>query len=215
MSCPEHNTDAAPRPASRPVLAVLVVAALASSWWGIGRQGVMTWDEGVYFDEARFVVQAIHAVRTHTSIAAATTGFAPRMGRPGNTSLNVVAMAILGLHPWVPAGLAGLLGALAIAGTYLLGRRLFGEDVGRVAALLLLVSPYFLQYRRVGLPEAAGALVAVLVLLRLVGLRERDERRPWVNSLTLGLLLGAGLAINMRLGVLLPVAGLFRLCWLQ
>jgi len=100
-----------PRPASGPGLAVLIVAALASSWWGIGRQGVMTWDEGAYFDEARFVLQAIHAVRTHTSIAAATTGFVPRMGRPGNTSLNVVAMAILGLHPWVPAGLAGLLGA--------------------------------------------------------------------------------------------------------
>jgi len=174
----------------------------------------MTWDEGVYFDEARFVVQALRAVRAHASIAEATTGFAPRMARPLNTALNVVALLVLGIRPWAPAALAALFGALAVGATFLLGRRLFDEQTGLIAALLLLISPYFLQYRRMGLPEAAGTFVAVLVLLRLVALRGRDEQRPWLNSLTLGLLLGAGFTINMRLGVLLPVAALFRLCWL-
>jgi len=195
-------------------LAALLLTAAISGWWGLTRQGLTTWDEGVYFDEARFVIQTAGAVRRHTSIADATTGFAPRMGRPGNTALNVVAMAVLGCHPWAPAALAALFGLACIYCTYCLGRRVFGEGTGLLAGTLLALSPYFLQYRRLGLPEAAGTFAAVLVLLRLVALRGRDEQRPWLNSLTLGLLLGAGFTINMRLGVLLPVAALFRLYWL-
>jgi 4-amino-4-deoxy-L-arabinose transferase-like glycosyltransferase len=206
----------APRPAQRIVLAALVAAALVSGWWGVGRQGLASWDEGVYFDEARFIVQALGAAPRGAAadIAATTTGYPPRMGRPLNAALNAVAMLVCGPRPWVLGALAGLWGALAVVMTYLLGRRLFGEETGLAAALLLLLSPYFLQYRRAGLPEAASALLALLVLSRLVALRERDEARPWLGSLGLGLMLGVAVTVNMRLGVLLPVVALFRLCWL-
>jgi len=195
-------------------LAALLLTAAISGWWGLTRQGLTTWDEGVYFDEARFVIQTAGAVRRHTSIADATTGFAPRMGRPGNTALNVVAMAVLGCHPWAPAALAALFGLACIYCTYCLGRRVFGEGTGLLAGTLLALSPYFLQYRRLGLPEAAATLVGLLVLLWLIALGDREERRSWLNSLGLGLLMGVGLTLNMRVGGVLLVAALYRLGWL-
>lgn len=195
------------------MLGACLLLAAFTGWYGLGRQGLMTWDEGNYYDGARFVIQAATAVLTHTDIAHATTGFAPRMARPLNVALNIVAMSILGIHQWVPAALAGLFGIVCIYCTYALGRRILDERTGLIAAWLLTISPYFLQYRRVGLPEVAGTLAALLVLLRLVSPRDREEPRPRLSSLGLGLLLGAAFAINMRLGVLLPIAVLFRLLW--
>ena len=192
----------------------MLLVAACTSWCGLGRQGIMTWDEGIYYDEARFVVQAVNALRTGGDIAHATSGFAPRQARPLNVALNTLGEAVFGIHPWVPAALAGLWGVLCICGTYVLGRRVFGERVGLFAAFLLLISPYFLQYRRMGLPEAAGTLAALLILLRLLALHDRPERRPWLNSLGLGLMLGVAVTINVRVGVLLPVVALFRLWWL-
>lgn len=201
-------------------LLLILILGLAAGLggWGLRRQGLMTWDEGVYYDEARFVYQALQAIRqgplTYENIARHTTGLPPRMARPLNTALNVAAMLLFGDKPWTPALVASLFGLLCILCTFLLGKQIYGEATGLLGAFLLAISPYFLLYRRLGLPEAAGTSAALLVMLWLLRLRGKEERRAWLNSLGLGCLVGLGLTINMRLSVLVFVALLFRLLWL-
>ena len=121
--------------------------------------------------------------------------------------LHAGVHAVLGFNVLSGHILSAALGLLSVALTYALARRLFGREVGLVAALTLAASFWSLMYSRIGLrhialpPLALGALVLVAPLASPAA--ERPRLRP-SRALLLGLL--SALAIyTYPAGRLLPV----------
>lgn len=86
-----------------------------------------------------------------------------------------------------------LLAGLGVWLTYLLGKHLFGETVGLLAALLTLTSPFFLLNSGSLLSHPLGlVLSAMFALAWLDAFCRRDSPRPWLATLaaagSLGLL---------------------------
>lgn len=75
--------------------------------------------------------------------------------------LLVPFIKLLGLSAWAVRLPSAIAGVLAVYLTYLIGRKLYREDVGLWAALLLAVSPWHLLLSRPGF-EASVALTLVL-----------------------------------------------------
>lgn len=86
--------------------------------------------------------------------------------------------------------LAPLVGAATVAATYLLGKRLWNQKVGLVAAVLLAGSHYHLHYSRLGLTNIWDPFVTLLAL-GLIGLawqRPTQKRLAWLLA---GMAVGA------------------------
>jgi len=75
--------------------------------------------------------------------------------------LLIPFIKLLGLSAWAVRLPSAIAGVLAVYLTYLIGRKLYREDVGLWAALLLAVSPWHLMLSRPGF-EASVALTLVL-----------------------------------------------------
>jgi MFS family permease len=88
-----------------------------------------------------------------------------------------------------------LAGALSVIATWQLGRRLFGQEVGAAAALLLAVSPTFIFWSRVGIYVIAH-IVAITLGVWLAYLSWRKRPARW--KLLVGAFL-AGLGLTTKL----------------
>lgn len=109
----------------------------------------------------------------------------------------------LGLEPLTAArGLSALCGVIAVPALYLLGRRLAGDRVGALAALLLAVNQFHVSYSLEGRGYTLAVLLVILSSSALVALL--DEPR-WGRALGFGLL--AGLATWAHLFAALALAG--------
>ncbi|MGE5532631.1 MAG: ArnT family glycosyltransferase [Bacteroidota bacterium] len=203
---------------------ILFFAAL-TGLAGLDSKDIESWDEGVYYTEARFVVQSARVVVLYAASKAfpgaglpdletlkqSVTGLAPQMGRPVNVAINSVGLALLGQHPWVPALLAALQGLGCIYLVFLILRREVGETAGLLGAFMLSLSPYFLPYRRLGMCEAAGAFVALLTVYLLLRWWEEVGRLARRHSWWLGVLCGLSFGANTRTLLLLPPILLWRM----
>ncbi|MHB8996329.1 MAG: ArnT family glycosyltransferase [Armatimonadota bacterium] len=203
---------------------ILFFAAL-TGLSGLTSKDIQSWDEGVYYTEARFVVQSARVVVLHLASKAfpdaglpdletlkqSVTGLAPQMGRPVNVAINVVGLTLLGQHPWVPALLAALLGLGCIYLVFLIVRKEVGEMAGLLGAFVLSLSPYFLPYRRLGMCEAAGAFGALLTVYLLLRWWAEAGKLARRHSWWLGILCGLSFGANTRTLLLLPPVLLWRM----
>jgi 4-amino-4-deoxy-L-arabinose transferase-like glycosyltransferase/SAM-dependent methyltransferase len=108
-----------------------------------------------------------------------------------NLPLFLMAGPLSGFGPSVLGVrlLSPLVGALTVLAVYLGGRKLWGEDVGLAAAILLLGSPWHLQYSRLGMVQIwDGLLLATAVCLLALAWR-RGQRMAWIAA---GLAVGLG-----------------------
>lgn len=208
---------------SSQVLLVIVFVAAVTSLSGLTSKDILCWDEGVYYTEARYLVQTgglslrylWHRLSPRRPFdweqeRANVTGMAPRMGRPLNALANAAALALLGDHPWVPALVAALAGLGCLCVVFGIMRHLCDDTAGLVSAGLLALSPYFLPYRRLGLPEAGGALLACLTVWLLLTRAEDRGRRSRAASCWLGVLCGLSFGVNTRTLLLLPAVVFWR-----
>ena len=96
--------------------------------------------------------------------------------------LGPSTLAVRLLSPWV--------GAATVLLVYLLGQRLWGREVGLVAAILLLGSHFHVQFSRMGITNIWDPFMVLLALGLLALAWERaDSRRLWLL---------AGLAIGLN-----------------
>jgi hypothetical protein len=123
---------------------------------------------------------------------------------PGWPVLLAIAIRF-GLRAWINP----LLGGLAVWLTYRIGKRLFSELVGILAAGLTLTSPFFLMNSGSLLSHPFGlVLTAAVALGWLEAFTPPVAKRPWIPTLAAALCMGA-LVITRpytAVGVALPFA---------
>ena len=105
-----------------------------------------------------------------------------------------------------PSALAGVI-TVPVLG--LLAGRVFGAATGRLAALLVAVSPFHVWYAQEG--RGYAFLVLFATASALVYLRLSEGRPGWRDALAMAALVGAGLASNLTFVFLLAAYGLSML----
>jgi 4-amino-4-deoxy-L-arabinose transferase-like glycosyltransferase len=141
---------------------------------------------------------------------AAGHGYVDESGEPANfwpvgySAILAPAYAVFGARPTTAFAVNLWLWMLAIAGTYRLGRECFGENAGRLAALIVAVHPTFVLHTTMfasETPFCAGLPWALWLLLQAM----RDDERAGRYAIASGLLIG--LLVYVR-----PPALLFLAC---
>ena len=92
-------------------------------------------------------------------------GEPPVWGRPGFSLLTACCMSILGPKVFATHMVSAFFGTLSILGIFLLGRIMYNEKVGLLAALLLAISGYHLVYSVTGLADGSAMFFAVFGFL--------------------------------------------------
>lgn len=116
------------------------------------------------------------------------------------------ALKIFGINLFavrLPAVIAGIASVLLM---WLVGKKLFNERVGYVAAGLLAVQSYHVWVSRLGIQD--GLVIMLLLLSVLVLLKTRDEPRWWV---VFGALCGLGIITKYTYVIMGPIAFIYLL----
>jgi len=170
--------------ASNWVIVAIMALAIALRFYKLG-----SLPAGITFDEAQNGLEARRIL--HDPL-----GYHP-IFIPGVSQLPALffyvfagAMRILGENIFALRTTTAVFGILTVGALFLLGRELFGARVGALAALLLAVMRWHLNFSRIAYHGIFGPLFMVLALYFLLrGLKGRG----WVNYAVSGLLLGIGL----------------------
>jgi len=166
-----------------PVLAVVALAA-ALRFYQLGSLPF-----GVTFDEAQNGLEARRILHD-------PSGYHP-IFIPGVSQLPALffyvfaaAMKVLGEEIFALRTTTAISGVLTVAALYLLGRELFGHWAGVLAAFLLAVMRWHLNFSRITFHGIFGPLFMVLALYFIV---RGFKGRGWLNYAVAGVLLGIGL----------------------
>jgi hypothetical protein len=94
--------------------------------------------------------------------------------------LQAIPLQLLGSGPVAVRALSALFGAVTVPLLYLVGRRLWSEAIGLVAALLLAGSHWHLHYSRVGMTNVWEPFFLLLAFGLLAYARQWGSRRAWL-----------------------------------
>ena len=126
-------------------------------------------------------------------------GLPLRYGRITHEFLIAIANLLLGPLPYTGILISAIFGTLTIPLVFLLGRTMYGEKTGLVAALLFAVMGYHIQYSRTGLAEATSLFFLAATMLYYYKSRWSSSGLS-LGCITLsGLLLGIGFTAHNRL----------------
>ncbi len=124
-------------------------------------------------------------------------GEPPVWGRPGFSLLTALCMSILGPKVYATNVVSALFGTLSILCVFLLGRAMFNQEVGLLAALLMAISGYHLVYSVTGLADGSAMFFALLGFYFYYRSKVAErEGRGFLWTLLAGL--GCGLAFTVH-----------------
>ncbi len=190
-----RGEGAAPRPAAR--LTFLLLAAIVAAGAGL-RAGAFFAHQRVDYDEGRYLDNAVHLLEGNglaTSTVSFFYGNPPRPPRPEDISSPLYPLllagffAVTGVSFEVGKLLALVMSIGAIPLLFLLGRRIFGEAAGLVAAALLALQPDQAIVGSWVMTESFYGMLVLLTLLAAAPLASSGAWSAW-RSVGVGLLLG-------------------------
>lgn len=189
---------------------------------GAEQRGPSFFDEGIYTLEGKWIYtfskalfsclkRKIEEVRLRQDLYSfegeakrfqeTIEGEPPVWGRPGFSLLTGICMGLLGPRINATHLVAALFGTLSILGVFLLGRVMFDDRVGLLAALLLAISGYHLVYSVTGLSDGPAMCFALfaMYLYYKSKLREGKGRGGYLLAVLAGFGLGLAFAIHDRM----------------
>jgi mannosyltransferase len=151
------------------VVAAVTILGFALAGYGLGAKS-MWLDEAVSADHARLGLSSLWTV---------ITSHDPNMG------LYYVLLhfwtRIFGYSEVAVRSMTVVLAGCSVPVMYLLGRRLFGRTAGLVAALLLAMAPFFVQYEQTARAYALVVLLSLLSSYFFVAELETPSRRTLIS----------------------------------
>ncbi len=190
------------------------------------------WDEGSYLLEARFISSFCGAVwdsaklfvkekRTGKDvwkreeqlpgIREAIKGKPPKYGRILHCTFVAAANLLVGERPYLGNVVNAVFGTLTIWIVFLLGRMMYDERIGLVAALIFAVMGYHIHYSRSGLAEADTLFFVALAFFFYYKSRFRFPDLSQKDLALCGLVLGTGFTVHNRCIVIFGLIFLLEL----
>ncbi len=121
---------------------------------------------GLFFDEAANGTDALHAIHTgHWSV------FYPQNGGREGLFINLQSLMLRATgarEPWVLRSVSAMFGILTILGVAFLGSRLAGKEVGLVAAFLMAVGFWHVNFSRIGLRAISAPFFLTWAMVILI-----------------------------------------------
>ncbi len=177
------------------------------------------WDEGVYLLEARYLTTFCTGVwesarllleekRTGEDvwkrgeqlpgIRNGIKGLPPRYGRILHDTFVAAANLLAGEHPYIGNMVNAVFGTLTILAIFFLGRLMYDDRIGLIAALILAVMGYHIHYSRSWLAEADTMFFLVAAFFFYYRSRVRTPELSYRDIALCGLLLGIGFTVHNR-----------------
>jgi len=179
------------------ICAILLLAA-SLRFYGLTERGIFDYDEAWYlleskslYDGVGFIFDKATGVQTDdTSLKAylKERGNTPITSfKPGHTLLVFLGFLVLGVHDYASFGVSALLGTLTVWILYRLGRLMFDDRVGLLAALILAVSTFHIGYARSGYAQAKAIFfIALGVYLWFASTTHEDRKKLFLSGLSIG-----------------------------
>ncbi len=135
--------------------------------------------------------------------------------RYGKYTLGPSAVLVPGVWAGIPWVVNPLLGGAAVLLFYVLGRELFNDKIGRIAALLGLLSPFRSAIFTMMMSHPGCLVLATLMAVALIrAARDPERYRYWaVAGLSLGLMMNFRVLTALALGGMLCLCAAVMLPW--
>lgn len=162
---------------------------------GLGTGSLRDFDEAIYAQVARELAEGGDPL-------ALTANGVPWFHKP---PLAIWATAILyrlfGVGEGTARAVSAMSGLITVLLVYILGRRHFGYETALAGAFVLLSTPHFVEYSKLGMLDVPLTLAVTTALL--AWMRAETDQRWYVVA---GAALGAGVMIKGMAAVVIPVA---------
>ncbi len=201
------------------ILLLILLLGASLRFYRITEMEPGIWDEGSYLLEARFFSSFSGAAwdsaklflrekRTGEdlwkrgeqlpSIRDGTKGLPPRYGRILHGTFVAAANLLAGESPYTGNVVNAIFGTLTILAVFFLGRIMYDDRIGLIAALIFSVMGYHIHYSRSWLAEADTLLFLVLAFFFYYRSRFRYPELSQKDLALCGLLLGIGFTVHNR-----------------
>jgi Dolichyl-phosphate-mannose-protein mannosyltransferase len=203
------------------LLFLIVVLGGTLRFHGIQDRGPSFFDDGIYTLEGKWIYsfskalisgfqRKLEEVRLRRNLYSFEgeakrfqqniEGAPPVWGRPGFSLLTALCMSIIGPRPFATSVVSALFGTLSILGIFLLGRAMFDETVGLLAALFMAISGYHLVYSVTGLSDGSAMFFALFgFYFYYKGKRSEQEGGGTVWAILAGLASGFAFTVHDRM----------------
>jgi 4-amino-4-deoxy-L-arabinose transferase-like glycosyltransferase len=186
----------------KPLLLVLCGLALFVFLWRLGATSLDDWDEAIYAQVAREMVQNGDWITLHW-------GGQPWFEKPPLLIWSTaVLFTIFGVSEFWARAASALSGVGVIVLVYLSGKRLYRSSaIGLLAAIILLTAPHFVHLARFGTMDV---MLTMFIFLAIYGyLRARDNAPGWWYLVWLACALA--ILTKSAAGIVAPVAVMIAL----
>lgn len=182
----------------RTTLVYLVITILFSAiffLWDLGKNGLIEFDEGIY------AVVSKNLVLSGDPLRLTLRGDVPWFDKPPLYFwLSALSMKVLGFSSLAPRIPSAFFGIGTVITTFLIGKMLFNNQIGFMAALILSSTIGFLYYGRLGMVDVTLTFFLATTVLFLLAGRIYPKAFLWMG-VSLGL---AFLTKNLIALLILP-----------
>ncbi len=204
------------------VILILIIATLPR-FYNLINQGFISWDEGMYMNEALFYRSVIGNIFEITQkiinktidseyLIKTLQGWPPSSAKPLHGLFIYLFSLFLGLNVYTSKFVSAFFGVLTVGLIFILMRSWYDAITGIIASLFLATSGYFIYISRLGVPETNSIFFFILGLYLYEKSIKRDKGQSYTNILILcGLSLGISLTLCYRWIIAIPIIWLLEL----
>jgi 4-amino-4-deoxy-L-arabinose transferase-like glycosyltransferase len=195
------------------LLVLILICGAIARFYGLHRQGFISWDEGMYMNEALFYQSVIANAATIArglltgqlqpdQLIETIQGWPPSSAKPLHSLFIYLFSLVLGLDVFAAQCMSACFGLALILMMFLLSRLYFSDEIALCCALFIAFSGYHIYISRLGVPETDSLFFYVLALYLIEKYKTASSYVPYVVA---GLAAGICFGLNYRWIIVLPV----------
>ena len=177
-------------------LMLLLIVAMVVIVWGLGKNSLYDWDEAIYAQVSKEMVQSGDWLRPHW-------GDKPWMEKPPlymwMTSIFYFIFGISEFGARAPSAFSGI-GLILL--TYLIGKQVKDKSVGILASVIMLTNYQFIDFARFGTTDITLTFFNYLTVYSY--LRLKDGNKLWWYLIWISFALG--IMVKSFAGLIIPLA---------
>lgn len=151
-------------------LLLLLLLASVAILAGLGQRSLQDWDEAIYAQVAREMIQSGDWIHLHY-------GYAPYFEKPPLLMWMIaICYKLFGINEFATRLPSAISGVLLVGVTYLNGRAIYGQRSGLLAGLILLSSYGFMFHSRNGTTNMPLTLLIMTGILAYLRLRNGSQK---------------------------------------